>query len=573
MSKPRKKIMIWFFGVTVILFGILLNFIQAQKINPSNISQDLGVITLLPLILAVIISFFTKNIVISLFIGLVVGVLVYQSTLTIGLFPLILNGIKMFVDIIIETVSSSERSTILVLCVVIGGMVEVIRESKGFDSLANLLEKRINSKRKANLATSILGSLIFFDDYANSLIVGPIMRPITDHFKISREKLAYLVDSTAAPVTGIAIISSWVSVEVAVIQEGLDIAGNSSSAYALFLESIPFCFYCVLCLLFIFIGSILQKDYGPMLKAEITARKEKSRQQIFVDKNVKNSKKRVFLVISSIMLFLTISILAMYKFGLKEAIYQGLILEKDSFSFHKVAMAFGSSDTVKIILTSAIIVSIYTVALSVILGIQTIEKAINSWTKGCSDLMLTLIMLVLAWSIAGVIEKLGANYYLIEIVGFNVQWWIIPCLIFVICCVISFAMGSYGCLFMTMPIAVPLALRVQQLNPNIPNNFLFICIASVISGGIFGDHCSPITDCTILSSAGCSCDNMKHVLTQLPYSSTIALVSLLCGTLLATLGVSTLVCYLISGIIFVGIFNIFGKNPDIEASKEKTYDL
>jgi Na+/H+ antiporter NhaC len=515
------------------------------------------------------------RVVVSLAFGLLSGVCLLTATAAATPSAIIVSSAGKFVDVLIDVLSDTENVSVLLLCAVIGGMIEVIRSTGGFQVLAEVLTKRVNTSRKANIVGEGLGIIVFFDDYANALIVGPIMKPITDRLKISREKLAFLVDSTSAPVTGIAVISSWVGVEVSVIDQSLQGTAVKESAYSLFLKSIPFCFYCIFCLLFIFIGSMMKREYGPMLKAEIRARKGrtfKQSEEVNKEENVSEEYsvgrgKRLFIAISTILLFVVASIQSFYSTGLSNAIQNGVLSGRERFSLYKISIAFGQADTIRLVLYASIISSVYAITLTGIFRLAPIRESVKRWIQGVSDMSLTLVVLTLAWSIAAVIGKLGTAFFITDMVSQNVPWYLIPGIIFIASCFISFAAGSYGCMFMVMPIAVPLACKIMEMGENLPAAFLQICIASVISGGIFGDHCSPITDCTILSSMGSGCSNIDHVETQLPYALTIALVSVLIGTFPAGLGMPPIVSFLIALLVFVLVYKFIGKNPDAEANK------
>lgn len=251
----------------VIILMVMIAIIKCLEVNKLNIDPKdvlsigatLKVASLLPTALAIFLAFMYKNVILSLASGMLLGglmVALINGNGFLGFFTTSLTGI-------LDTVSDVDNAGIILLCLAVGGMIEIIRSSGGFIELAKKLTNKINTPRKANLIGQLLGIIVFFDDYANALIVGPVMQPIFDKLKLSREKLAYIVDSTAAPVTGIALISSWVAVEVGVIEEGLANANANMSAYNLFLQSIPFCFYCIFCLLFIFISSLTKKRIWP----------------------------------------------------------------------------------------------------------------------------------------------------------------------------------------------------------------------------------------------------------------------------------------------------------------------
>ena len=576
--KMPKKVLIFF---VIILTTVIIGYVSEAASGwvgtdtPEKIGRALGIYSVLPAVVTIVFSFLLKDVVVSLAFGLLSGVCLLTATAAATPSAIIVSSAGKFVDVLIDVLSDTENVSVLLLCAVIGGMIEVIRSTGGFQVLAEVLTKRVNTSRKANIVGEGLGIIVFFDDYANALIVGPIMKPITDRLKISREKLAFLVDSTSAPVTGIAVISSWVGVEVSVIDQSLQGTAVKESAYSLFLKSIPFCFYCIFCLLFIFIGSMMKREYGPMLKAEIRARKGrtfKQSEEVNKEENVSEEYsvgrgKRLFIAISTILLFVVASIQSFYSTGLSNAIQNGVLSGRERFSLYKISIAFGQADTIRLVLYASIISSVYAITLTGIFRLAPIRESVKRWIQGVSDMSLTLVVLTLAWSIAAVIGKLGTAFFITDMVSQNVPWYLIPGIIFIASCFISFAAGSYGCMFMVMPIAVPLACKIMEMGENLPAAFLQICIASVISGGIFGDHCSPITDCTILSSMGSGCSNIDHVETQLPYALTIALVSVLIGTFPAGLGMPPIVSFLIALLVFVLVYKFIGKNPDAEANK------
>jgi Na+/H+ antiporter NhaC len=320
---------------------------------------------------------------------------------------------------------------------------------------------------------------------------------------------------------------------------------------------------------------MMKREYGPMLKAEIRARKGrtfKQSEEVNKEENVSEEYsvgrgKRLFIAISTILLFVVASIQSFYSTGLSNAIQNGVLSGRERFSLYKISIAFGQADTIRLVLYASIISSVYAITLTGIFRLAPIRESVKRWIQGVSDMSLTLVVLTLAWSIAAVIGKLGTAFFITDMVSQNVPWYLIPGIIFIASCFISFAAGSYGCMFMVMPIAVPLACKIMEMGENLPAAFLQICIASVISGGIFGDHCSPITDCTILSSMGSGCSNIDHVETQLPYALTIALVSVLIGTFPAGLGMPPIVSFLIALLVFVLVYKFIGKNPDAEANK------
>lgn len=565
-----KKTALIIIGITVI--GILISILTNNSIlidSYDQLGKSLGFMTFVPTIEAVVLAFVTNNVLFSLLIGFLSGVLILAlvySTSLVGfagqLFTQTISSVK-------NVVFDIENIEILLLCFVVGGMIEVVRSSGGFEALALKLTSKINTPRKAGLITSLLGCIIFFDDYANALIVGPIMKPITDRVKVSREKLSYIVDSTAAPVTGIALVSSWVAVEIASIDKGLEIVNSNASGFSLFLNSIPFTFYCLFCLTFIFINSLLGRDFGPMLKAEQRARKgetvsQESKKLIGSDKVYLNDKhkERIFVGVGSIVLLVLFAIVSFYINGRSNAISNNALDANASFSLSTIMTAISYADTINLVTLSAIIGTIFAIIFGCKFKLFKLSDSLKSYALGAKKLFGTILMLLVAWCLADIVERLGTTYYAVEIISANVPSILVPVLIFLTCCIISCASGSYGCLFVVMPLAIPLAYKVMSMGA-IANDevYLYVCIGSVMAGSIFGDHCSPVTDCTILSAAGCGCTTMEHCHTQLPYAIVCAIISIIFGILLTTLGINVFLSLLLGIIAQILILLLIGKKP------------
>lgn len=544
--------------------------------DAQSLGHALGPISLIPPLLAVALAFLLKDVIISLLLGFASGAALLTAVSAPGA-GLPGGAVKAFTECCrgaVATVSDPDKCAVIILCLVIGGMVEVIRRSGGFEALAERLIKRVNSPRKANLVGELLGVLVFFDDYANALIIGPVMQPVTDRLGLSREKLAFLVDSTAAPVTGIAVISSWVAVEVSVIEEGLSVAGMGGSGYSVFLQSIPYCFYCIFCLILIFESSLMNRELGPMLSCEIRARGGEPRRG-GLEENASSrcaasdrQGRRIAVAIFPIVLLCAAAFVSFYVSGRSSAVAAGELSADAPFTLGNAAIAFGRADTLFLVMCASILASAAAIILSAAFGLSSAAECIRGWLEGASGLLTTAFILVLAWSLASTVEELGTVYYVVELISLNVAWWLIPALIFAICCAVSFAAGSYGCMFIVMPMAIPIARTVMTgADMADPNAFFLLCVASVLSGSIFGDHCSPLTDCTILSSMGCGCENMDHVRTQMPYALITAAVSLACGILPAALGLSVWLCLPLGFAGLAAVLWVFGRDPDKEYQK------
>lgn len=571
MKTKLKKITIVLLITAAAILAATM-FIKADVLpgldETEALGRTLGLWSLAPTILAVALAFLTGDVILSLLAGVLLGAAMITAVSGSGgayaTFDLAVNSI-------VDITSDRDKVQVLLLCVVVGGMEGVIRYSAGFETAARKLSRRLKSPGKVNLVSQLFCTLFFFDDYANALISGPVLTPVTDNAGISREKLSYIVDSTAAPLAGIAVISSWVAVEVSVIQEGLDIVGADVSAFQIFFNSVPYCFYCIFALAFVLLLTVTGKEFGPMLEAERRARAGqpvkanthlvKTRTEEMPVSDAKGrSWTRIALAFGSIFLMLAFAIGSFYITGRAEAVTQGLIASDASFSFGSLSTIIGCADTIHLVMEAAIIAGVAALLGGTLLGLFTLSEGINAWLEGASSLVSTIVVLVLAWTLAGAVQQLGTVYFVVDIISSGVPVFLVPTLIFLTCCLVSFAAGSYGCMFMIMPIAIPIVAAISGINASsLTDPFMLSCVAAVLSGAIFGDHCSPMTDCTILAALGAGCETMDHVKTQMPYAICVAVTSVLCGTLLTSIGVPVLIALIVGTALMLGIILILGK--------------
>ncbi|MDD3402050.1 MAG: Na+/H+ antiporter NhaC family protein [Hespellia sp.] len=537
--------------------------------------KTLGIVTILPPLIAVVIAFVTREVLTSLISGLLSGFFllsVLDSTGPMKLFRSLCYTFIAACESIIRVVGDFDNAAIILLCFAVGGLVAVINKTGGFKALAEKLIRRIKTAKGAGYIGELLGCLIFFDDYANSLIIGPLMQPLTDRLKVSREKLAFIVDSTAAPVAGMAVISSWVAAEVGIIDEGLKVINQDASAYNLFLGSIPFCFYNIFCLIMMFVITSTGREFGPMLKAERRARNGKPHNKNIdeVENNImdmeafqaKEGVKTSFLTaLVPIVLMIALSFVGFYINGLNHSIETGELAAGAAFSFTTLRIAVGNADTALVMFIATIAASGIAIIMGKKIRCFTLREGVDVFLEGVKSLMLTVVILILAWAMSDAVKSLGTCYYLVEVLKAGVPYWLIPTLVFITCCAVSFAVGSYGTMFIVMPIVIPIAYSFYGSASFISNQdtYISMCIASVLAGSIFGDHCSPITDTTILSSIGSGCNNMDHVKTQIPYAVMSAIVAVVCGTIPAAFGVSPIISILCGIAACFVIMRVIGK--------------
>ena len=399
------------------------------------------------------------------------------------------------------------------------------------------------------------------------------MRPVADKMRISRERLAFIIDATAAPVAGLAIISTWIGLEVSLIGDGFNSIGVEASGFGVFIQTIPYRFYNILILAFIVITALTLKEFGPMRKAEVSARnKNKSlKDEIAVEASAEmdelEPKEGVKLSIWNAIIpigALIISALVAFYYSGYSTIIGGdpsaaqEIMMSSPFSFKGIMEAFAASDASVALFQSALFASVVAILMGVVKKIFTLSEAIEVWVDGMKGLIITGVILILAWSLGSVIKELGTAYYLVEVLKGAIPAFLLPSLIFILGAVISFSTGTaYGTMSILMPLAIPLA---HSINPDM--SFVVVCTSAVLTGAIFGDHCSPISDTTILSSMGAGCNHIEHVKTQMWYSLFVAAVTILFGYIPSGFGVPIYVVLPLSLIaLYVGV-QIFGKKVE-----------
>lgn len=568
MKKNFKKI----FGLTMMIFMLSTTFVFASEfeLTVSN-AEEFGIFTLIPPIVAILLAFITKNVVISLFIGVLSGGFILNLT-GFNVFGALTQAFLDFINRALNSLSDPWNAGIVMQVLVIGGVINLVAKMGGAKAIAEALAKKAKTAKSAQLITWFLGICVFFDDYANSLIVGPIMRPVADKMKISRERLAFIIDATAAPIAGLAIISTWIGLEVSLISEGFESIGVEASGFGVFLQTIPYRFYNILILAFIVITIITLREFGPMRKAEISARKLKdlTNEEIAVTSSHMDElepkegvKLSIWNAIVPIGALIISAIVAFYYSGYSsimagDDIAIKAIVTNSPLSFKAILEVFAASDASIALLQSAIFSTVVAIVMAVWKKIFTISEAIEVWIDGMKGLIITGVILILAWSLGSVIKELGAAEYLVEALNGAIPAFLLPSLIFILGAIISFSTGSaYGTMSILMPLAIPLAYKI---NPEM--SFVIVSTSAVLTGAIFGDHCSPISDTTILSSMGAGCSHIEHVKTQMWYALFVAAITILFGYIPAGFGLPIYIVLPMSCVaLFIGVM-IFGKKVE-----------
>ena len=564
-------------AVSVIALFVL-SLLITQAPASDNPATRFGVLTLLPPVVAIALAFITKETILSLFFGVFIG----EFMLCANDLNIVGSAVNAFLAIgheVISCMADPWNAGIILQCLLIGGVIQLITKMGGAKALADSLAKRANTPRKAQLITWFLGLCVFFDDYANSLIIGPIMRPVMDKLKVSREKLAFVVDATAAPVAGIAIISTWIGLEISLIAAGFKTIGMNVSGFGIFFQTIPYRFYNILILIFVVMSSLTLYEFGPMKKAEQKARARKDSESIQIPQvssfeeiqPVEGIKLTVWNAIIPIGTLIIGALIAFYWSGYTTILAgdnQTLItlMKTAPLSFNGIFEALSASDASVALFQAALLASIVAILMAVLERIMTIKQALDEWVSGMKSIAVTCVILLLAWSLGGVIGNVGTANYLVGILKGTIPYWILPSLIFVLGGIISFATGTaYGTMSILMPLTIPLAWAVS---PDM--GFVITATSGVLTGAIFGDHCSPISDTTILSSMGTGCNHIDHVQTQIYYAIFVAIIAILFGYIPAGFGIAWYICIPIAVVVMYVGLKVIGEKVDFEEIEEES---
>ena len=474
--------------------------------------------SLLPALLAITLALITKEVYSSLFIGIVAGALLYAGgNLELAYNTLLFNE----EGGLIPNIADTSHASILVFCALLFMLVEILNRAGAVAAFGKFATSRIKSRMGTQLAAILLGVLIFVDDGFNCMTVGSVMRPLSDRQKISRAKLAYIIDSTAAPVCIIAPISSWAAAVTSSVPESMGING-----FAMFVKLIPYNLYALLTLLMMVLLVTMKVDFGPMKKAEARALAGDvgASEALSTDapsKGMQGKAKPVDLILPVVLLIVTCVFCMAYTGG----IFEGASLQ----------MAFADCDSPRALVMGSLFTLIFTCIFFLLRGILDFKTFMGGIPAGLRTMCAPMIILILSWNLSGMTGLLGAAPYIHDVVeasAGSLQMFL-PVIIFLISVFLAFASGtSWG----TFMILIPIICGVFPEN----EAMLLVSIAACLSGAVCGDHCSPISDTTIMSSAGAGCNHVEHVSTQLPYAITTAAVSaagfLISGILAYTAG-------------------------------------
>ena len=547
MEKKSTKIAYFVaLGVFIVLLVVLgISYKDAPILIEGATTPFAGTFwSLLPPIVAIVLALISKEVYSSLFLGCLVGALLVSNYAPWETLVQLVEGDNG----IVTTVSDSGNIAIIVFLVVLGIMVDLMNKTGGSEAFGRWAKKAVKTRAGAQLMTMLLGVLIFIDDYFNCLTVGAVMRPVTESHKISRAKLAYIIDATAAPVCMLAPVSSWAAAVASYVPEGFP-----GSRISMFLSQIPWNYYCILTLIMIIIISVFNIDYGPMLTHEYNAQ---------VKNDLFTTEHRPFAGADdyeegakhSSVLDLLLPVIVLIGMCVVGLIWTGGMFDTESDNYGDFIMAFSDASAGPGLCLGSIVSLVFTFIYYWLRGLIGFEKSFESVPNGFIQMVSPILILCFAWTLCGLCRDNGLQVgTFVEGVMANTGDLakFLPAVIFIVACFIGFATGtSWG----TIGIMVPLVCAVFDWTTQV--ELLSIGLAASCAGGVCGDHLSPISDTTIMASAGAHCYHLNHVSTQIPYGITVAAVSFV-SFIIAGLVQNVVICMIIAiALMIVTLFVI-----------------
>jgi Na+/H+ antiporter NhaC len=524
-----------------------------------------GVLSILPPILAIALALIFRQVVIALFCGIWLG-----ASFLHGLNPL--KGFLRALDTyVVDAVGDPSHAAIILFSLTLGGMVGILARSGGIRGIVDALSRHARTARSAQVSTWAMGLLIFFDDYANTLLVGNTMRSVTDRFRVSREKLSFLVDSTAAPVTSIAFISTWIGYELGLIADAFQSIGLEKNVYLVFVSTIPYRFYSILLLVFVFLISWTGRDYGGMLAAERRARTTGKvqrdgavplSQMDLKEEEVGGGARGAWWTgLLPILTVIGVTVVGLYVNGRSSLVAGGAV--SGDLGLHEI---IGAADSFAVLMWAAFAGSVVAGVLALAQKALNLTGVVDAWVVGVRAMVVGMIILVCAWAIGRVCVDLQTGEWVFQATRDVLSPRLLPVLCFLLAGGVAFATGtSWGSMAILMPLVVPLAFRLSA-EPGIQLG----TIAAILAGSTFGDHCSPISDTTVMSSMASAADHIDHVRTQAPYALTVGAIACLAGYLPAGFGLPVWVLLPIGLGLLVVVLRVVGKKVEVQNEKRKT---
>lgn len=540
---------------------------------------------LVPPMIALLIAIGFRRIIPALLIAVLAGAAIQQTQQPLwviwheisGFFHAILRMMQFNVDApagyIGPVLDDAFNLQILGFTFVLVGMIAVVNKMGGTGGLVARLTRLVRGPKSAQAVTALTGTALFFDDYANTVVVGTSGRSITDKFRISREKLAYIVDSTSAPVAGVALLSTWIGYEVGLFDDLLShLPANSgfpTNGYGLFLAALPYRFYCFFALMLVFVVAFTGRDFGPMLTAERRARSTgvlKNGGNASSNSTEPLEKPGVPLRAFNALIPIAVVLLSILFMVLNAAPnHEGAALSLDSL---RLAFGNGDLDLAGVLFKSALIGAATCIALAILQRLLNLKEVFFAFLGGMSGLWGAACVLILAWAIKQVCDDLGTGTVILALMGDQIPPAFVPVIIFCLSGIIGFSTGtSWGTMALMLPIAAPLSVEISG-----DTVIVLASLAAVLDGAIWGDHCSPISDTTVLSSAASDCPHLDHVKTQAPYAILAMVTACSAGYIFITFVGITWMTYPLGLIILVSGMYLLGRSPQPKSTLTTSQD-
>ncbi len=512
--------------ITAFVVLFFVSFAVASPDSPEAI--QLGLWTLLPPLVAICTALIFREVISALLLGLLVGSILMTPVHPVDAI------VRIPADFLINNLADSDHASIILFSLMLGGMVGILSRSGGTAGIVAIMERFAKGRKGASFMAWLLGVAIFFDDYANTLIVGQTMRPYTDKMKISRAKLAYIVDSTAAPVASIALVSTWIGFELGLLKDASEMLGMQTDAFMLFLHALPYHFYSFFTIVFVLAIALRDRDFGPMRAYEQQALKDidSSRvegiepEQLSESQFVTDSARArdAWIAVVPIVLVILATLVGLYYSGLQTA-------PEGSPLF----VIIGEANSFQVLLASSFVGVLAGALMALIMAKKSLTDVTEGLFEGMRSMLPTMIILTLAWCLGDVCNRIGTADVIIGLASENMPVLLLPATVFLLAAIIAFATGtSWGTMAILIPIAIPLAhhFAVAEATDGIhAMHLVYGTIGAVLAGATFGDHCSPISDTTVMSSLASQCNHIAHVRSQIPYAAMSGGVAILVGYL------------------------------------------
>lgn len=547
------------------------SFAETIPVNPIPLW-----LSIIPPLIAILIALIIREVYSALFAGIWVGASIIYIYKGSSIFVAAFQGFLAILDTyIVQSLNNSGHLSIILFSMIIAATVSLISKNGGMKGVVNRLSKFATSPRSGSLVTWAMGIAIFFDDYANTLVVGNTMRPLADKLKISREKLSYIIDSTAAPVASVAFVTTWIGAELSYIQDGINSLNLDESAYGVFFNSLAYSYYPFFTLAFVFILIWKRVDFGPMYKAEQNARMSVSELELSPDAKISSDmmgevtakegvKARSFNAVIPVLVIIFGTLSGLLYTGWNTEVWNNT----DLGFFEKLSDTIGNADSYIALLWASLGSLIVAVLLTISQRLLTLTESVESIIQGFKTMLPAIMILTLAWSVALITEHMHtADFISGLLIKASVSPYLIPVITFIISALVSFSTGSsWGTMAILYPLILPSGWLVAEssgLDYDTTLSIFHNIAAAVLTGSVLGDHCSPISDTTILSSLASSCPHIDHVRTQLPYALTTGAVAIFLGTIPASFGVSPWILFPLGIIGLYFIIKIFGKSTHV----------